>query len=123
MSFGAMAWPATIAIGAIVGVLVGITGTSGAFLIPTLVFVFGMGQIRAQGTALLIAASPVWIFPLIPYWRAHHVDWKVGLLIAVGLAVGSYFGAKYAQMLPEIAVRRIFAVVLFTVAVRMFFRR
>ncbi len=113
----------TLLAGVLVGVLVGITGTSGAYLIPMLVYGFGMAQLRAQGTALLIAASPVWIIPLIPYWRSNHVDWKVGLLIAVGLGVGSYFGALYAQTLPETAVRRVFAVVLFTVALRMFFRR
>jgi uncharacterized membrane protein YfcA len=113
----------TIVAGVVIGVLVGITGTSGAFLIPMLVYCFGMGQLRAQGTALLIAASPVWIIPLVPYWRANHVDWKVGLQIAVGLGVGSYFGARGAQILPETVVRRIFAVVLFAVALRMFFRQ
>jgi uncharacterized membrane protein YfcA len=37
--------------------------------------------------------------------------------------VGSYFGARGEQMLPETTVRRIFAVVLFALALRMFFRR
>ena len=75
-----MMWHLTIVAGAVIGVMVGMTGTGGAFIIPALVYGFGMGQMRAQGTALLIAALPVWIVPLVPYRRAHHVDWKVGLL-------------------------------------------
>lgn len=118
-----MSWMLTVVVGAALGVCVGMTGTGGAFIIPSLIYIFGMGQMRAQGTALLIAASPVWFVPLIPYWRAHHVDWKVAVLLACGLAVGSWFGARWVQLLPETTVRRIFAVVLFALACRMFFKR
>ena len=118
-----MNWGLTIVVGAALGFCVGLTGTGGAFYIPAMVYLFGMTQMRAQGTALLIAASPVWIVPLVPYWRSHHVDWKIGSLLAVGLAVGSYFGARYAQTLPEATVRRVFAVMLFGLAARMFFKR
>ncbi len=118
-----MNWGLTVAIGAVLGLLVGMTGTGGAFIIPALVYGFGMGQMRAQGTALLIAASPIWVVPLVPYWRANHVDWKIGLLLAVGLAVGSYFGARWVQTLPELAVRRMFALVLLSLSLRMFFKR
>ena len=45
-------------VGAVVGVLVGITGTGGAFVIPALIYLFRMDQLRAQGTALLISSLP-----------------------------------------------------------------
>src|SRR5579862_4683025 len=60
--------------GLAVGIFVGLVGTGGAFIIPALVYLFKMDQLKAQGTALLIAASPVWIFPFIPYYRAGHYD-------------------------------------------------
>jgi uncharacterized membrane protein YfcA len=51
------------------------------------------------------------------------VEWKLGLILAAGVAVGSYFGAQWAQLLPVGVIRKAFAVVLATVAVRMFVQR
>jgi uncharacterized membrane protein YfcA len=116
-------WGAVLAAGAAVGVLVGLVGTSGAFMIPVLVMVFGLSQMRAQGTALFIALLPVWFFPMLPYWRAGNVDWKMGLLLGTGLAVGGYFGAQWAQHLPVSVVRKLFAAMLAVVSVRMFLQR
>lgn len=109
--------------GALVGVLVGLSGTSGAFLIPTLVYVFGLTQLRAQGTSLFIALIPLWIAPLWSYARAGNVNWKLGATLALGLAIGSFFGGRVAQQLPQLAIRRGFAVMLLLVAVRMFLQR
>ncbi len=108
-----------IVVGAIVGIFVGLVGTSGAFIVPTLIYVFGLSQLRAQGTSLFIALLPIWIFPLIAYARAGNVQWRLGLLVAIGLAVGSFFGAKFAQNLPEVWLRKGFGVVLLSVALRM----
>jgi uncharacterized membrane protein YfcA len=112
-----------VLVGAVVGIFVGIVGTSGAITIPVLVYVFGLTQLRAQGTALFIALTPLWILPLIPYWRAGNVDWRLGLMLAAGVAIGSYFGAEWAQRLPVPLIRKMFAVVLAVVAVRMFLQR
>jgi uncharacterized membrane protein YfcA len=116
-------WWAIASVGAVVGVLVGLIGTSGAIMIPVLIFVFGLTQLKAQGTALFIALTPLWIFPLIPYARASQVEWRLGLLLAMGLAVGSYFGAMWAQQLPVGVIRKTFAIVLAAVAVRIFLQR
>lgn len=112
---------ALLAAGVAIGICVGIVGTGGAFIIPALVYLFGMGQLKAQGTALLIAAFPVWFFAFIPYWRAGHFDLKAAVLLGAGIALGGYFGGIWAQHLSEIHVRKVFAIVLFGVAVKMFF--
>lgn len=112
-----------VLIGALVGVLVGLSGTSGAFIIPTLVYVFGLTQLRAQGTSLFIALIPLWIAPLWSYARAGNVNWRLGAMLAVGLAIGSFFGGRIAQQLPQVALRRGFAAVLLIVAARMFLQR
>ena len=109
--------------GALVGVLVGLTGTSGAFIIPTLVYVFGLTQMRAQGTSLFIALIPIWIAPLWSYARAGNVNWRLGATLAVGLAIGSFTGGRLAQQVPQATLRRGFSVVLLIVAVRMFLQR
>ena len=89
-----------VLVGAVIGVLVGITGTGGAFVIPALMYLFRMDQLRAQGTALMISSVPIWIIAFIPYARSHQFDLKLGVLIAIGICAGSYFGANWAQHLP-----------------------
>src|SRR5215472_12823445 len=111
-----------LVVGAFVGVLVGITGTGGAFVIPALMYLFRMDQLRAQGTALMISSLPIWIIAFIPYARAQHFDLKLGLLIALGICVGSYFGASWAQHLPLPVLRKGLGVVLVLVGVRFLFR-
>lgn len=110
-------------VGVLVGVLVGLTGTSGAFLIPTMVYVLRESQPRAQGTALLIGALPVWLVPFIPYYRAHHFNLKMALIIAVGIAAGGYLGGVWAQSLPAVYLKRIFGAVLLIVSIRMILSR
>lgn len=112
---------ALVGAGLLIGVCVGIVGTGGAFIIPALVYIFGMGQLKAQGTALLISAWPVWFIPFVPYWRAGHYDLKIAILLAIGIAVGGYFGATLVQNMPQEYVRKAFAVMLAGLALKMFF--
>ena len=113
----------TIAAGIVVGVFVGIVGTGGAFIVPVLVYIFKMSQLKAQGTALLIAASPIWLFPFIPYWRSSQFDFRIAVLLGIGVALGGYFGAILAQHLPQEYVRKAFALVLMSLALKMLLER
>ena len=115
--------PLTILVGLVVGVCVGLVGTSGALMIPTMVLVFWLTQLQAQGTALFIALLPIWFAPLLPYARAGHVQWRLGILLAVGVALGGYAGGTLAQHLPVTVVRKCFAVALLGLAIRMFTQR
>lgn len=107
-----------ILIGALIGVLVGLTGTGGAFVIPTLLYVFGFAQLRAQGTALLISVFPVWVISFLPYYKTRNFDFRIALLMAVGIVVGSYFGGTWAQHLPATTLRRLLGLVLVGLGVR-----
>ena len=101
-----------ILLGVAIGVLVGLTGTGGAFVIPALIYLLGFEQLRAQGTALLISVFPIWVVSFLPYYKAYNFDFKVAVLMAVGIAVGSYFGGTWAQHLPTVVLRRALGVVL-----------
>lgn len=120
MSYSGVAMIVTfqISIALLIGILVGLTGTGGAFVIPTLIYLFGFEQLRAQGTALLVSVFPIWVISFIPYYRAQNFDFKVGLLMALGIAAGSYFGGTWAQHLSAVVLRRILGVVLMALGVR-----
>ena len=111
-----------VLVGAVVGILVGITGTGGAFVIPALMYVFRMDQLRAQGTALLISSLPIWFIAFIPYAQSRHYDLRLGLLIAAGICVGSYFGASWAQHLPMPILRRVLGSVLILIGARFLYQ-
>jgi uncharacterized protein len=107
----------------LIGILVGLTGTGGAFVIPTLIYLFGFEQLRAQGTALLVSVFPIWVISFLPYYKAQNFDFRVGLLMALGIAAGSYFGGTWAQHLSAVLLRRILGVVLVVLGARFIFSR
>ena len=110
-------------LGVIIGGISGVVGIGGgALLIPALVFFYGMSQIRAQGTSLATLLLPIGIFAFWTYYKAGHVDLKLALLIAVGFAAGGYLGGLWAQHLPEVILRRSFAVLLLLIAAKLVFK-
>jgi hypothetical protein len=48
---------------------------------------------------------------------------SASLWIAAGLFIGAYFGARIAQQLPPLVLRRIFSVILVAIALRLWINR
>ena len=113
-----------ILLGLFAGYLSGLIGIGGGIVIvPVLVMLFGFTQHQAQGTTLALLAIPVGILGVINYYQTGNVDIKTTLLICVGFVAGSYFGSKMAVQLPQDILRKVFAVIMFLVAVKMFFQK
>ena len=111
-------------IGLLVGVVSGVVGIGGGILfVPALVWLAGMSQHKAQGTSLGALLAPVGIFAFMEYYRKGNADLKVALLLAVGFLIGGYFGAVGAQHIPDLWLRRVFALTLIVVGGRMWFSR
>ena len=103
-----------------VGVLSGVIGNGGGIiLIPALISMLGMSQRKAQGTSLAALLLPVGFFAFWQYYREGNADIRVGLLVSAGFAVGGFFGGWGAQYVPDLWLRRIFAVVLILLGSRM----
>jgi uncharacterized membrane protein YfcA len=66
---------------------------------------------------------PVGLFAFLEYYRKGNADLRVALLLAAGFLVGGYFGAVGAQHIPDLWLRRIFALLLMAVGGQMFFSR
>lgn len=113
-----------ILVGVVVGLVSGVVGIGGGILfVPALVWLFGMNQYKAQGTSLGALLAPVGFFAFYEYYRKGNADLRIALLLALGFLVGGYFGAVGAQHIPEVWLRRIFALTLVAVGARMFFTK
>lgn len=103
-----------VLIGLAAGILSGLVGVGGGIIVvPALVFFLGFTQQQAQGTSLGLLLLPVGILAVMNYYKQGHIDIRVVAIMAVTFIVGGWLGSKWALSIPEITVKRIFAVVLF----------
>ena len=111
-----------IMVGVAAGMLGGLVGVGGGIIIvPALVYVLGMDQKTAQGTSLGLIMLPVGIFGVMQYYKQGHVDFRVVAVLAVGFLAGSYFGSKIALSLPQETVKKIFAILMILIAIKILF--
>lgn len=107
-------------IGLVGGVLSGLFGIGGGLVIvPALILLAGMTAKQAAGTSLAALLLPVGILGAMEYWRAGHVNVQMALLVAVGLLVGAFIGARLAVGLPNELLQRAFGVFLLLVGLRL----
>lgn len=86
-----------ILLGGIIGILVGFLGIGGGVvLVPVMVYVLHFGQHTAQGTSLLMQLPPLGLGALLVYWKRKEVDVAAGILCALGILLGGYFGSALA---------------------------
>jgi uncharacterized membrane protein YfcA len=115
-------WWAFVLLGICAGVLSGALGLgSGVILVPALVLLCSFGQKSAQGMALAVMV-PMALVGALRYWRNPQIDLNITVigLIVCGALAGTLAGTELAARLPSHVLRRVFAVVLVVVAVRMF---
>ena len=94
----------TIVIGLLAGVLAGLFGVGGGFLmVPLYIAWLHIDQKKAHATSLG-AVFPIAIAGAIGYATTDHVDWQSGAY----LLFGSFFGAMYgAKLLHTISLRKL----------------
>lgn len=88
-------------------------------IVAALVSLAGFPIHKATGTSLTALLLPVGILGVLEYWRAGHVDFRAGAILAAGLFLGAWFGARWAQHLSGVTLQRAFAVFLVVIAIRM----
>jgi uncharacterized membrane protein YfcA len=109
-----------IIVGLAAGVLSGMVGIGGGIIVvPALVFFLGFSQHQAQGTSLGLLLLPVGILAVINYYNKGYIDIKVVAIMSIAFVLGGWLGSKLSLSLPQDAVKKIFAIVLFYTAVRM----
>jgi uncharacterized protein len=108
------------------GVLVGLgasfSGLGGGFLmVPFLLFLSYPAQ-KAVGTSFL-AIVVISLSALLAHNRLDNVDYRVGLLLGLGGAVGAQIGPRLLEQVGTASFKRIFAVILVGLAGYLFFQK
>lgn len=113
-----------LAIGLAAGIFAGMFGIGGGLIIvPALVLFYGLSQHSAVGTSLGALLLPVGALSAYVYWKNGNLNVGYSALIAAGLFLGAYVGAKLVQPVSDLTLRRMFAGFLIVVAVRMFWQK
>ena len=113
-----------IIIGLMAGIFGGMFGVGGAIvMIPAMVYFLGVDQHTAQGTSLAVMLPPIGLFAAYNYYKDGQVNIWYAAIIAITFMIGGYFGSKIALHLPEQLMKRIFAVFLILVALKLIFSK
>ena len=121
------ATPKTIALlavqGVVVGLLTGLIGVGGGFLIvPALVLIAKLPMRLAVGTSLLVIVMNA-LSGFAGYLGATQIDWDLVVWFTAFAAVGSVAGTVISKRVPQRQLRQIFSVMLAGVAIYVLIRR
>jgi uncharacterized membrane protein YfcA len=109
-----------LAVGLVAGILAGMFGIGGGLVIvPALLFIMKMKELDAIGTSLAALIPPVGLLGAGEYYRNGNINIKYAALIAFGLFIGAYFGARITIGLPPHLLRRGYGCFLLVIAGRM----
>lgn len=109
-------------IGLAAGFLSGLIGIGGGVLIvPALVVFAGFSQKLAQGTSLGILLLPVGILAVIQYYKQGYLNVNYVAIISIAFILGGFLGSKLAISLSDDKMKKIFAVILMVIAIKMLF--
>lgn len=124
-SYTAWRMPKTLVylfIGLLAGVLSGMFGIGGGVVIvPALIFLASMSLREATGTSLAALIPPVGLLGAWEYYRSGSIHVRTAVLVATGLFVGAYLGAKFILNVPPGPARKLYAVFMVLIGIRMFF--
>ena len=113
-------------------ILIGLIGIAGGFasslfgvgggviFVPLLALFLQMNFHLAVGTSLA-AIIPTAVVGTFRHFSHGQVDWRVACLLAVFAAAGAWMGAGVSLQLDVLVLKRIFAVFLVCIALRLFF--
>ena len=110
-----------ITLGFAAGIVAGMFGVGGGILFVPALIALGLGQVEAEATSLAA------ILPTVAAgtWRqARHgnVRWRTALVVGAVSIIGVQGGALLALAMPEILLRRLFAVLVLAVAAHLVWR-
>ena len=112
-----------IAIGLAAGVLAGMFGIGGGIVIgPALILLAKFPPQMATGTSLGALLLPVGALGAWEYYRRGNLNITASLWLALGVFLGSWFGARLAHTLTGPQLQKAFAIFLVLIAIRVWMK-
>ncbi len=115
-------WVIFLLIGLLVGIAAGFTGLGGGFLLVPILLVMGFEAQRAVGTSFAVILM-ISISALLAHSKLHNVDYKLGIILGLGGIVGAQIVLRLVELVQTATFKRIFAVILILIALRLFVQR
>ena len=89
-----------ILIGISAGIVSGLFASGGGMiLVPAFMYLLKMKDVESRATSV-ICILPMVVVSGIFYYKNNYINWKVGLLCAIGGIAGGIVGAKLLNKLP-----------------------
>ena len=108
-----------VLIGLLAGFISGFFSTGGGMiLVPAFMYLLEMSSKKARGTSVF-CILPMVLTSSIFYYKSNYIDWKIGILCAIGGAIGGYIGAKLLKKLPEKVLKIAFTIFLIYISYKM----
>lgn len=115
-----MTWFLVSLLGLLAGVVSGLFGVGGAVvIIPGLVLIAKLPQHTAHGTSLAALLLPVGLLGVLEYSKRQQVNWPYAAVVAVGLLIGAYFGARFAGTISDVMLRKAFGAFLLLISAKL----
>lgn len=109
-----------LALGAVAGILAGLFGIGGGvIMVIGMVSLMKLSLPTATGTSLAAMLLPVGVLGAMEYYRRGQVELRAAILLAIGLTLGAWLGARVAGETAPRVLQRLFAGFLLAMAVRM----
>lgn len=108
-----------IVIGLVAGLVSGMFASGGGMIVvPAFISVLKMDETTARATSIF-AILPMVVVSSFFYFENNYIEWKVGILCAIGGIIGGYIGSKLLKRLSDKVLKISFTVFLVYMSVRM----
>ncbi len=108
-----------ILIGLSAGLVSGMFASGGGMIVvPAFISILKMEETKARATSVF-AILPMVITSSFFYFKNHYIDWRLGILCAVGGIIGGYIGTKLLKKLSDKVLKISFLIFLIYVSIRM----
>jgi len=109
-------------IGILGGLVSGLFGVGGGVLfVPLLIILRHFNPHLAIGTSLAVIV-PTALIAAYRHSLAEMIDWKTALLLALFAILGAWLGSEISLKLDTVLLRRLYAVFLSVLALKLFFQ-
>ena len=108
-----------ISIGILAGFISGFFASGGGLiLIPAFIRILKLEPKTARATAIC-CILPMTLTSTIFYYQSNYIDWKLGIMCAIGGVIGGYFGAKLLNKISDKYLKLIFIAFLIYMSARL----